>query len=269
MSMYERGVLSRHAASRPRREIRRVYRSRGPVSVARQDADRIGGIASMAVRDALCELCAAYARDTRQPVQLVAVGGVEAARRVREGEAFDFVVLAADAIELLCAIARIDPATRMDFARSDIAIAVAAGAPRPDVGSESTLRDAVLAARTIGYSTGPSGAYMAELLERWGIAKRIAPRLVQAAPGIPVGALVAQRQAELGFQQLSELMHVPGIDIVGLLPPAIRKPTTFSAAACTASARPGAARELLAFLASDVADAAKRRHGLRPPGDGD
>jgi molybdate transport system substrate-binding protein len=102
------------------------------------------------------------------------------------------------------------------------------------------------------------------LFERWGIADAIAPRIVQASPGLPVGALVASGDVELGFQQLSELMHLPGIDVIGLLPPEIQVATVFSAAVCTASNCPGAAKALLSFFASSEADAAKRRYGMEP-----
>jgi ABC-type molybdate transport system substrate-binding protein len=227
-------------------------------------AERITGISSMAMRQALAELADAYTRQSGQPVTIVSVGGVDAIRRVREGEAFDFVVLAADAIEQLSAVGRIDAGSRIDLARSGVAIAVAAGAPRPDASTESAIRDAVLRARTIGYSTGPSGAHLVRLFERWGIADAIAPRLVQASPGLPVGTLVARGDAELGFQQLSELMHLPGLDVVGLLPSEIQAVTVFAAAVCTASNRAAATGKLVSFLASPQADAAKRRHGMEP-----
>lgn len=224
----------------------------------------ITGISSMAMRHVLTELADAYAQRSRQRVAIVSVGGVEAARRINDGEPFDFVVLAADAIEQLASNRRVDPGSRTDLARSGVAIAVAAGAPRPDVGSEAAIRDAILRARSIGYSTGPSGAHLVRLFERWGIADVIAPRIVQALPGIPVGTLVARGTVELGFQQLSELMHLPGIDVIGLLPPAIQVVTVFSAAVCIASNRGAAAHALLAFLASPEADAVKRRHGMEP-----
>jgi molybdate transport system substrate-binding protein len=212
----------------------------------------------------LAVLADAYTQQSGQPVAIESVGGVDAIRRLQAGEAFDFVVLAADAIEKLTAAGRVDSASRIDFARSGVAIAVAAGAPRPDIGSESAIRDAVLRARTIGYSTGPSGAHLVRLFERWGIADAIASRIVQASPGIPVGTLVARGDVELGFQQLSELMHLPGLDVVGPLPAEIQVITVFSAAVCAASDRAAAARELLSFLASPLADAAKRRHGMEP-----
>ncbi|HWZ71437.1 MAG TPA: substrate-binding domain-containing protein [Casimicrobiaceae bacterium] len=226
--------------------------------------DRITGISSMAMRNVLAELGDAYEQQSGQPVSVVSVGGVDAARRVDDGEAFDFVVLAADAIEQLAASGRVAPDSRTDLAHSSVAIAVAAEAPRPDVGSEAAIRDAVLRARSIGYSTGPSGAYIVRLFERWGIAEAIAPRIVQAPPGLPVGTLVARGDVELGFQQLSELMHLPGIDVIGLLPPEIQAVTVFSAAVCTASNRPAAAEALLSFLASPEADTTKRRHGMEP-----
>jgi molybdate transport system substrate-binding protein len=226
--------------------------------------DRITGISSMAMRHALAELADAYTRQSGQPVAIVSVGGVDAVRRVHEGEAFDFVVLAADVIEQLAVGGRVDPGSRTDLARSAVAIAVAAGATRPDVSTESAIRDAALRARSIGYSTGPSGAHLVRLFERWGIADAIAPRIVQASPGLPVGTLVARGDVELGFQQLSEFMHLPGVDVIGLLPPEIQVATVFSAAICSASNCPAAVKALFSFLASPEADAAKRRHGMEP-----
>jgi molybdate transport system substrate-binding protein len=226
--------------------------------------DAVRGISSMATRHVLAELCDAYARQTGQRVDVLSVGGVEAIRRVQQGEAFDFVVLATEAIARLASTGHVDSRTRSDLARSEIAIAVRAGSRRPDIGSERAVRDAVQAARSIGYSTGPSGTYLVRLFERWGIADTLAPRLVQAPPGVPVGTLVARGDVELGFQQTSELLHVEGIDVVGLLPAAIRHATIFCGAVCTAAARPQSAQSLLAFLASDGAVAAKRRHGLEP-----
>ena len=234
------------------------------MSVPSHKVDVITGISSMAMRHVLAELADAYKQRSRQRVVIVSVGGVEAARRVKDGEPFDFVVLAAEAIDQLASAGWVDPGSRTDLARSGVAIAVASGAQRPDVASEAAIRDAVLRARSIGYSTGPSGAHLVRLFERWGIAGAIAQRAVQAPPGIPVGTLVARGDVELGFQQLSELIHLPGIDVIGLLPPEIQVVTVFSAAVCTASNRGAGVRALFAFLGSPEADAAKRRHGMEP-----
>jgi molybdate transport system substrate-binding protein len=221
-------------------------------------------ISSMATRQVLGELVELFRKGADREVAIESVGGVDAAKRVQAGEAFDIVVLASIAIGQLEAAGRVRAGSKVDLVRSGVAVAVRAGAPRPDIGSEDALRRAVLAARSLGYSTGPSGVHLAKLFERWSIADAIEDRIVQAPPGVPVGTLVARGDVELGFQQLSELMHLPGIEVIGALPAEVQIVTTFSGAICSASSQPDAARELLAFMASPAADVAKRRHGMEP-----
>lgn len=225
---------------------------------------KITGISSMATRQVLAELADAYHRQGGPEVAFESVGGVDAAKRVQAGERFDVVVLAADAIDKLVAAGKVVAGSAADLVHSGVAIAVRAGAPRPDVGSEDALRRAVLAARTIGYSTGPSGVALTALFERWGIADAIKPRTVQAPAGVPVGTLVARGEVELGFQQLSELLHVDGIDLLGAMPPGLEIVTRFTAGACTASDQPEAVAALIAFMRSPAAAEAKRRHGMAP-----
>ena len=222
----------------------------------------IKGVSSMATRQLLAELVADYTKQTAIDIQIESVGGVNAANRVLAGEYFDVVFLASEAIVQLIASGHIDPTSKVNLVNSGVAVAVKAGAAAPDISSEAALKAAVLAAKTISYSTGPSGVALAKLFERWGITEQIANRIVQAPSGVPVGSMVAKGEVELGFQQLSELIHLDGISIVGPLPPEIQITTTFSAGVCTASTQAGAVREMLAYMASPAAVTAKLRQGM-------
>ncbi len=222
------------------------------------------GISSMATRQLLAQLTADWHQGCGLEAAFESVGGVDAAKRVQAGEAFDMVALASDAIDKLMAAGCLHPGSKVDLVRSGTSVAVREGSLLPDIGSEDAVRRAVLAARSVSYSTGPSGVALAKLFERWGIADAIRDRIVTPPPGTPVASLIARGEVELGFQQLSELIHVPGIAIVGPLPPAIAIDTIFSAAIGQASARVADARALLAYLVSPEAADAKRRQGMDP-----
>lgn len=219
-------------------------------------------ISSMATRELLSELSAQYQRATTQPVINEAAGGVDVAKRVQAGEPMDVVVLASNAIDKLIADGKLLPGSRVDLVKSGVAVAVRAGAPQPDVASEEAVKRAVQAAKTLGYSTGPSGVYLEKLFERWGILEQIRSRIVVPPPGVPVGSLVAGGAAELGFQQLSELLTLPGICVLGPLPASIQTITIFSGGISTKSGNPQAARALLEFMASPASADTKLRHGM-------
>lgn len=219
-------------------------------------------LSSMATREVLSELAAQYEQGSGQPVAAEAAGGVDVAKRVQAGEALDVVVLASNAIDKLIAEGKVLAGSRVDLVRSGVAIAVRAGAAKPDISTEDAVKRAVVAARTLSYSTGPSGVYLEKMFERWGVLEQIRSSIVVPPPGTPVGSLVASGGAELGFQQLSELQNLAGIDVVGPLPPAIQTITVFSAGVATACQRPDAARALLSFMASGNAAATKQRFGM-------
>lgn len=220
-------------------------------------------ISSMATRQLLADFAAQWQHMSGVGVVVESVGGVDAARRVQAGEAFDGVVLAADAIDRLMTAGCVFAGSRLDLVQSSVAVAVKAGTPLPDISTEAALRSAIVAAPTIGYSTGPSGVALVKLFEKWGIDRDLQSRIVQAPPGVPVGILVALGDVALGFQQFSELMHLDGITVVGTLPDEVAISTIFSAATCAVCAQPQELTRFYAFMSSrEVADV-KQKHGMQ------
>ena len=218
----------------------------------------------MATRHILADLARDTSSQTGMPVEIRSMGGVEAAKLVRAGEATDVVVLASKVMESLEAEGHLAKGSLRDFAWSEIGIAVQVGAPRPGVESEEAVRQAMLDAQRICYSTGPSGDHLKALCEKWGVVDSVLARALVAPPGVPVASLVARGDADLGFQQLSELMGQPGVEVVGPLPSQVQSVTVFSAGVSMKSAEQEAARALVAYLASAETGDAKRRYGMEP-----
>ncbi len=219
-------------------------------------------LSSMASREVLAEGIALYRERSPKRIEAEAAGGVDVARRVSAGEVVDVVVLASDAIDKLIAGGSLADAGRVNLMTSGIAAAVRTGTPHPDMADEASLRKAVLGAASVSYSTGPSGTYLEALFARWGILAAIRDRVIVPPPGVPVARLVAAGGAALGFQQLSELLNAPDVDVVGELPTAIQHTTTFAAAIARTCADRAAANDFLSFMASPQADALKQRHGM-------
>jgi molybdate transport system substrate-binding protein len=153
--------------------------------------------------------------------------------------------------------------SRVDLAKSGVAAAVRAGAARPDISSGEALKRAVLAAKSIVYSHGPSGVYLAGLFERMGIAEQLKPK-VKLVQGEPAGAVVARGEAEIGFQQMSELLPVPGIDILGPLSADVQRITVFSAGLHVRAKAPDAAKALVKFITAPAAVPVIRKKGMEP-----
>lgn len=216
----------------------------------------------MATRQILASLGKSYEKNTGMSVAIQAMGGVDAARAVRDGQPTDIVVLASDVMAKLETEGFIVSGSIVGIARSGMAVAVRAGTPHPDISSAASVKLAIAAAHRVGYSTGPSGDHLLKLCEKWGFSNT--GQLIKAPPGIPVASLVAQSQADLGFQQLSELMHVQGVEIVGSLPPEIQAETVFAAGIAVASKQAEEARALISFLASPGSAGVKRDQGMDP-----
>ena len=233
-------------------------------ALAKRMSGRLAGLSSMATRLILADLAREYEARAGTHVEIRSVGGVEAAKLVRAGEAMDVVVLASKVMGALEAEGHLEKGSVADFARSEIGVAVRAGSPPLSVESEQAVKQAMLEARRICYSTGPSGDHLKALCEKWGLADSILGRALVAPPGVPVASLVASGEADLGLQQLSELIGQPGVEVVGPLPPEIQAVTVFSAGVASKSADPAAARALVAFLASSETGDTKRAHGMEP-----
>ncbi|MHB2169492.1 substrate-binding domain-containing protein [Alsobacter sp. R-9] len=221
-------------------------------------------LSSMATRRILADLAARFEASGGGTVAVESTGGVDAARRVREGEVVDVVVLASPVMQALEAEGRLLPGSRVDLAESETVIAVRAGLPHPDLATVPALRASLLEAGAVAYSTGPSGDHFLSLLERWGLMPALQDRLVKAPPGVPVGTLVAEGKASLGLQQRSELAGLPGIEIVAALPPGAAATTVFTAGIAAAAPDPGAARRFIAFLASPSSAEVYVGCGMRP-----
>ena len=186
--------------------------------------------------------------------------------RLKRGEPVDVVVMVDPALDALIKEGKIAPASKKGLACSRIAMAVRAGAVKPDISTVDALRKTLLGARSIAYSDSASGVYLSTVLfARLGIAEQVKDK-GRMIPGEPVGQVVARGEAQIGFQQLSELLPIPGIEIVGLLPDGAQKVTLFSAAVATDSRAPQAAAELIEFLASASAAVVIRQTGLEPYG---
>jgi molybdate transport system substrate-binding protein len=220
-------------------------------------------MSSSAMKAAFLELVPGFERATGHKVVTSWIPGVDLLRRVKDGETGDLVIMQAGSIDELIRLGRIAPGSRVDLAKSGVGVAVRAGATKPDISSAAALKRALLAAKSIAYSTGPSGVYLAGLCQRLGIADQLKPRIRQVK-GEPVGAVVARGEAEIGFQQVSELLPVPGIDFLGPLPADIQQITVFSAGLQVGAREPAAARALVEFITAPAAAPVIRKKGLEP-----
>ncbi|MDN6487755.1 MAG: substrate-binding domain-containing protein [Ancrocorticia sp.] len=223
------------------------------------------GISSMATRHVLKDLAGATEAAGIAAVEVTSIGGVTASDRIAAGEPFDIAILDLAALEKLALDGHIQPATMRPLVISNVGIAVAGEAgdsalSGPAFADAQELAAVLLDATGIGYSTGPSGKAVVQTIRNLGIYDSVADRLVQARPGVPVASLLASGDVSIGFQQVSEILGQPGIQLLGLLPSGLEISSTFSAVVTTVCADSETARAVLDFWDSPEATIIKSNH---------
>jgi molybdate transport system substrate-binding protein len=219
-------------------------------------------LSSLATKQAYLELARTFERVSGHLISTTWAGTADILIRIAAGETYDLIIVGSATIDKLIKLGKVVANSHAELARSGIGIAVRAGAPKPDISSGAAVKRALLDALTVGYSTGPSGEYLTSLFERMGIAAEMKAKTRQVPSGGTVGAILANGQAEIGFQQVSELVHVPGVDYVGPLPADIQHVTVFSCGIQTGAKNPDAARELVWFLTLQANHPVYKKHGL-------
>jgi molybdate transport system substrate-binding protein len=227
-------------------------------------AAEINVISTQATEQAYNELVAQFEKTSGHKVSTVFTGTLNVQKRLADGEPYDLIIMAGPAIDDQIKLGRAVAGSRVDFAKSGTGLAVKKGAAKPDIGTVDTFKKTLLAAKSIGYSTGPSGLYMLGVFEKLGIAGEVKSKLKQTPSGVFVGTLIATGETEIGFQQISELIHFAGIDYVGPLPGELQQLTMFSAGIHAGAKQADAARALVKFITAPAAAAVIRKHGLEP-----
>jgi molybdate transport system substrate-binding protein len=221
-------------------------------------------LASGALKEAYLELLPKFEAASGHRVMPLWSSTTDIQKRVAAGEVADLVILGDSGTQALIKDGKLIASTRAVFAKSGIYIAVRSAAPKPDISSADTLKQSLLAAKSVGYSEGASGTYLVGMFQKLGIYDQVKAKASIAKANEPVGEKVAQGEAEIGFHQLSELMPVKGIDIVGPLPAELQFITVFSGALHHDAQEPPAAQALIQFLIAPAAGASIKRFGLEP-----
>ena len=206
-------------------------------------------VSSQAIKEAYLAFAPEFERRSGHKLKTTWAGTIDCLKKLRAGEVFDMVILVTPAMEEMIKEGKIVADSRVDLVRSEVAIAVPLGAPKPDLSTVETVKRALLATKNgVGYSSGPSGVYLQDLFKRWGIADKIT--IKQTPPGTPVGTLLTSGAVDIGFQQVSELLLYPGIQYVGPVPQEMQHVSVFAGGVHTGANNPAAARELIRFINS-------------------
>lgn len=227
-------------------------------------AAEIKVLASGATKEAYVEVVPQFEKISGHKVVTTWTGSANIKKQIAAGEVYDLVIVGGPVIDAFIQQGKVVAGSRVDLMKSGVGVGVRAGAPKPDISSSEALKKTVLAAKSIGYSTGPSGDYVVSLFERMGIADQVKPKLKQVPSGARIGTFITSGEAEIGFQQISELIEVPGVDYLGPLPPEVQKITVFSAGIHSGATQQEAAKELVKFLTAPTAVTAIKKHGMEP-----
>lgn len=223
-------------------------------------------IASTAMREVLEELVPMFERASGHKVTLSFLSGAVLPVKVKEGAQADLVVTTPQTIDDLVKAGRVEAGTRVDFVRSGAGVAVRAGGRKPDIATPDAFKNALLAAKTVGYSQGPSGVHFMTVLARLGIADQIKAKGVVPPLGQRVGTLIAEGKAEIGVQQITELLQIPGIDFVGPLPKDLQATIVYATATPTSAKEKAGAAALVKYLGSEPTVPVMKKMGLEPAG---
>ena len=223
-------------------------------------------IASTAMREVLDELVPMFERASGHKVTVTFLSGAVLPGKVRAGAPADLVVTTPETIDDLVKAGKVEAGTRVDFVRSGAGVAVRAGAAKPDIATPEAFKNALLAAKTVGYSQGPSGVHFMSVLTRLGIADQVKTKGVVPPLGSRVGTLIAEGKAAIGVQQITELLQIPGIDFIGPLPKELQANIVYATATPTSAKEKVGAAALVKFLSSEPALPVIKKVGLEPAG---
>src|SRR5262245_62205589 len=186
------------------------------------NAAEIKVLSTQATEEAYRELVPQFEKATGHKVTTVFTGTLGAQKRLADGENYDMITMSSPSIDAQIKAGKVVAGSRVDIAKSGVGVGVPKGASKPDISTTDALKKTILAAKSIGYSTGPSGVYMISLFERLGLADQVRDKLKQTTTGVFVGTIIASREVEIGFKTVIELYNFPGVEYVGPLPAALK-----------------------------------------------
>jgi len=227
-------------------------------------AAEIKVLSTQATEQAYRELVPQFERATGHRITTIFTGTLDADKRLAAGWAYDLLIMSGPSIDEHLKDGKLVAGSRVDLAKSGVGVGVKAGASKPDIHTTDALRKTILGAKSIGYSTGPSGLYVLKLFQRLGVADQVKPKLKQTATGVFVGSIIASGEVEIGFQQVSELGQYPGVDFVGPLPADLQELTIFSSGITRNAKQADAARAWVRYLTGPEAVQAFTKRGMQP-----